>query len=572
MDKNAWLIHGSTADYEISLRDGQYYIRYRVEKLKNEQFQPFVSERDPEKEALRILGNFILKKGLIAVVIGAGCIKLIELLKNQQKNNGGDILVFESDSVLYSGIKKNIANLYENTTVVTDENINQLADFVNKSNLESMLGYRILVHSRSYQLSSEFYNQMEDKFKSLFSIRLSDLLTRLEFEAKWILNGLVNLNTYKNAIPVNALFNQSTGENALLVSSGPSLRQSLPWIKNNQNRYFIACVDSAYRVLYRSGIKPHLIYTLDSQIFTYKHFQGLPEGEVGKFPVLCADLVSNPMVVRNWKGNIVMGITAHYTDTQRDVTPGCDYIEEEFFTQPCGDLQSGGSVATSLFDLLRNMNFKSITLIGQDLAFTNREIHSVGTHHTDIWLSKNINRLESVENINNKVLKKRHIVWSKSIQGRPLPEDYIFSIYRKWFEESIATVPMKVMNASFDGAKIMGTQKISIPDKNISKTSIEKLSNVLFKTQYTTVKNEKLKNFYNILTSRKYSEDNDFLNEVRFMDRIGKKYYIKYLRSEMRRKSGDVVESKNLNIMKREKIIFWNVLVKKLKKYSEFNK
>ena len=575
MDKNIWYIHGSMADYELSHRDGQYYIRYCLGKLKKPEFQPFTSERDPEKEALRIAGSFKLKKGLMAVVIGAGNIKLIEHLKIQQVENGGDILVFESDFKLYQGIKKIIPELYNQVNVISQENFADLTEFVGNCTLESMLGYRFLPHSRAYQIDPGFYTEMENRFKSLFSIRFSDLLTRIEFEARWILNGLLNLPRFLNAIPVKAVFDKAKGENALLISSGPGLREALPWLKKNQKKYFIACVDSAYRVLARSKITPHLIFTLDSQIFTWKHFQGLPCGEPGKFPVLYADLVSNPVAVRNWKGNILAGMTAHYTDTKRDVTPGCDFIEEEFFRNTCGDLQSGGSVATSLFDLLRNMNFSTITLLGQDLAFTNREIHCTGTHHTDIWVSKNINRLESFENINNKVLKKRHIVWGKSMKGAPLPEDYIFSIYRKWFEESIATVPVKVMNAGMDGAKIRGTKPLVVPDREFSEKFAEKISKVVFSDSYDFIDVEKLKQFYNKVIEQKPQTDNLGFKDLKFMNRIGKKYFIKHLRNQMR-KDGDYAGQETsaddlyLRLMEKERQVFWNILQKRIQKYYRF--
>ena len=51
-----------------------------------------------------------------------------------------------------------------------------------------------------------------------------------------------------------------------------------------------------------------------------------------------------------------------------------------------GDVQSGGSVATSGLDLLRGLGYDPIILIGQDRAYTGREIHSTGTHHNEKWL------------------------------------------------------------------------------------------------------------------------------------------------------------------------------------------
>ena len=54
----------------------------------------------------------------------------------------------------------------------------------------------------------------------------------------------------------------------------------------------------------------------------------------------------------------------------REVTAGGDIVTEKI--GDIGDVQSGGSVATSAFDILRQMGFSPIYLVGQDLAYTGR--------------------------------------------------------------------------------------------------------------------------------------------------------------------------------------------------------
>jgi hypothetical protein len=564
MDNN-WKFHGSLMEYEILFQDGQYFIRYRDEKLKNGNFLPLISERDQQREAFRILGGFKLQKGLLAVVMGAAGISLLQILVEEKKRSGGNIIVFEADTDLYSFLKEKLPELFNNVEVFTPVNISKFLEYIGETDIEQMMGYRILPHPRCMQLDSEFYQRIQHLFKTNFSTRFSDLLTRIEFESKWILNSFLNIPGLSRAIPVKNLFNTANGQAGLIVSSGPSLRQSLEWIKVNQNNFFICCVDSAYRVLMRSGITPHLIFTLDSQIYTYRHFQGLPRGEKGKFPVLYADFVSNPWVLRQWQGDLIMGLTAHYSETHRVITPGCDYIEDEFLKEPCGDIQSGGSVATSIFDLFRNMNFKSISLVGQDLGFTNREIHCTGTHHTDIWQSGNINRLESFENINNKVLKKRHIVWGVSIQGKPLPEDFIFSMYKKWFEESIAKVPMMVFNETFDGSKISCITRNSLNYNSVSPGFFDKFESQVFTASNRIINNEGVLPLLKKILS--YEPDNNpFPENMRFLNRIGKKYFIKFLRCKLKETE---TENRNcdmyLRYQNKEQMIFWRYFLKSMK-------
>lgn len=560
MEEKNWHISGALAEYSISVQDGQYFIRYCAEKIKKDAYLPLISERHPEKEAMRVVGGFQLKKGLIAVVFGAAAIKVIEILKDQQKQNGGEILVFEADPAFGDAVRKIFSDLYKDIPVFTPDDP-LLNRYIDSCSIEEMMGYRFLPMARSYELGSPFYKKMEAEFKMVFSIRFSDLLTRIEFEGRWILNAFVNLIQLQKGIAVREFFNTAGDQHAIIVSTGPSLRESLAWLKQNRDRYFIACVDSAWRVLYRYGITPHLIFTLDSQAQTTKHFQGLPLGQKGEFPLLYTDLVSNPKVVQKWKGDVLFGITSHYFENHRTVTPGCDFIEENFLDQPCGDIQSGGSVATSLFDLLRNMGFSSITLLGQDLAFTNREIHCIGTHHTDQWLSKTTNRFQSLENINNGVLKKRSIHWSTSITQKPLPEDYIFSLYRKWFEEAISTVPMPVYNAGSDGAVINGVKPFQQPAQALSPKFLEKLINITAKASSNGLKKDRLGEFVESIQSSK----NDDFSKWPFMERIGKKYYIKYLRIKVKEAAPDPQTlDRYLRLYEKEKKIFWNQLKKRI--------
>ena len=98
----------------------------------------------------------------------------------------------------------------------------------------------------------------------------------------------------------------------------------------NQQKIFIACVDSALRVLLQADIVPHLVFTLDAQPHTLRHWEGLFKLPVERQPLLVADLISNPQVLWRWQGPLALSVTAQYFDDLRVVTPGCDFLEERF--------------------------------------------------------------------------------------------------------------------------------------------------------------------------------------------------------------------------------------------------
>lgn len=452
---------GKCAQYRFGYEEGRFSIFASTEKLKG---ISLVSTRDPVREAERHIGAFRLKAGMLAVVGGLAHLPMLEMLAEQLKhpaNRGGIILAFEADSELYLALRKLRPGLFTEIAVIVPENLSVLPELVEKIDVEHFAGYRVFENRPSIDLNPAFYAEAITDFKKRLASRFSDLFTRLEFEERWVFNSLSKLPIMPRMRAVSSLFGLGKGARALIVSTGPSLRESLAEIALRQDHDFIACADSAYRVLVRAGITPHLVFSLDSQAHTTKHFALLPRGKRQQYPILVCDAVSNPAVARDWQGEICLSFTAQYPDDRRVVSPGCDFLEQEQLFEGAagiipGDLQSGGSVATSIFDLMRLMEFDEIVLVGQDLAYTHREIHTPGTHHTDEWLGKTTNRLQPLENINERVLRRRHTRRETSLTGRPIVTDYILSLYRDWFTNAIASVQGNITNATIDGLQIPG--------------------------------------------------------------------------------------------------------------------
>ena len=552
------IIQGILAMYQFTPKEGgQFLLSFKNEHLNNE-FIPMLSEKDQHREANRILNKFVLKEGLLVFIYGIISIPLLRQLEVQKKENGGTIIVVEADPHLAVFYYKKFPDLFQNVWIVTSLNESLLDSILEQFQASQIIGYRILQISMSVKLCEHFYKEQEIRIKNNLSARFSDLLTRMEFQELWIRNALLQIPLFSKAYPIKLLFNKGQGQTAIIVSTGPSLRESLPLLKKYQDRFFIAVADSAYHVLLEVGIKPHLIITLDAQAFTFRHFGGTSFGEKNNFPILYTDLVANNQITDRWKGPIFMGMTAQYTNGQRIVTPGCDFIETTFAGSNItdsflGDIQSGGSVATSLFDLLRQMNFDNIVLVGQDLAYTNREIHCSGTHHSKQWLSKNINRFESIENINEKVLKRRHIQYGTSIRGNNLPQDYILSTYKRWFEDSFKTIDTPVYNLTYDGSILEGT--IAIHDLSMFHTQTFDIDYWLSEICYIAKKEDLSKLLRKIQnTAFSLSIENDYS----FLNWIGYSYKTQANRTQDNNKKDSLLKKKE-----EQQARFWKWLAKK---------
>jgi hypothetical protein len=514
-------IAGQLVDYQLKETAGQVLISVPAGNSKNG--RPLVSERNPSREADRILAGYELSKGHVVIVMGAVHLELLRKLQVMKKVNGGQILLLEADPLLARALMQRFSE-FKGVSVVTPQNWSRLEVFAESQSIEELTGYRILQVSGSVQLDRPFYQKAEDEVKRLLASRISDLFTRLEFEPVWLRNCLLNLPLVPGAIPVKALFGQGKGKTAAIVSTGPSLRHSLPWLKENQNKVFIACVDSAFRVLVTAGIEPHLVFTLDAQPHTLRHWEGLFSLSLKRSPLLVADMVSNPNVLWRWKGPLALSITAQYLDEIRVVTPGCDYLEDHFFGKELlGDVQSGGSVATSLFDLLRQMEFKKLLLFGQDLAYSYREIHCPGTHHSTQWISKNIHKTSTLEQINYSVLKKREVRMREGLNSALVGEDYVLSLYRHWFEQAQERAKLDVANCTSEGLPLEGFPEEKPPLLN---------SNLNWLLPTARLKNRealkvKIANFFSSMPAKWQS---GMENEYPFMQTVGRKLKIRQLR------------------------------------------
>ena len=526
-------VTGNFATYRFGYEDGRFSIFAGTEKLKG---HSLVSPRDPVREAERHIGAFRLKPGMLALVAGVGHLPMLEMLAEQLKTRdgqGGLIIAFEADTELYLALKKARPDIFADVAVIVPENLTVLAELVERLDVESFIGYRTFENRGSIELQSAFYAQAIADFKQKLASRFSDLFTRLEFEERWVFNALSKLPLLSNARPVSALFGLGKGSEAILVSTGPSLRSTIESLRAVKDQCFIACADSAYRVLVRSGINPHLVFSLDSQAHTTKHFGLLPRGKRGEFPLLVCDAVSNPVVARDWRGEMAISYTAQYVDDRRVVSPGCDYLEEQKVLAGAsellpGDLQSGGSVATSIFDLLRLMQFDRIIFLGQDLAYTHREIHTPGTHHTDEWLSRTTNRLQPLENINERVLRGRHTKREVSLTGRPIVTDYILSLYRDWFSTAMQRIDNRVANATADGLQIPGAERL-VSLTPAKPANLQGMLAAYLNTPRLAVDTQRLGDIVNrIASARRHEVPAESLSFMRY---VGRKFAIKATRT-----------------------------------------
>lgn len=438
------------SSYHLSqTSSGKYTLVY-----KNSREIRIHSAYDPLKEAERAVSGFSAGRASLIAVSGLGLGYHLDCLKRNYP--GKPIVALEHDKEVVALARKACPGHLEGVRVIASSL--DLPSIFEEIDIAGFRGVAHYIHRPSYMLHKEFYDDLVRDIGQYVSSKISDLLTRFEFEERWVENILGNMKHLFTSARAGSLFGAFTGRPGIIVSAGPSLRGNVGLLGRMRGRALIVAVDTAAPVLQKKGITPHIIMTLDAQKHSIKHFLGLRDGGAA----LLADLVCYPPVVRDYRGPKIMSTTSKYytaSDGQlkRESTPLMGWVEK--YAGPVGDIQSGGSVATSAFDLLLNLGCSPIILVGQDLAYTGREIHCSGTHHNDEWLPKTT-RFLNLDTINQNVIRRRKIKYVPSYGGEgAVISDFVLDLYRGWFEDSARKVRVPVINATGGGARIANTSE-----------------------------------------------------------------------------------------------------------------
>ena len=449
------------------------------------------SAYDPIKECERSISELSIGKANLLIVSGIALGYHILEISKRFPNTSILAIDYSSEIINYAQEFNRLSSL----GITCVSNKEDAINFIELLDLEKFTGLAHYIHRPSHGLNPEFYDSIVSDCSKLISSRISDLLTRFEFEEKWVENIFLNVPKLSKGFAISNLFNKFKSMPGIIVSAGPSLKKNIKLLKNINDKALILAVDTAFPVLRKHNIVPHLVMTLDAQKFSIKHFLG----QYNTNTALIADLVSCPSIIRDFKGTIFFSTTSKiaYTDMGeclRETTPAVDWLEK--FILPVGDIQSGGSVATNAFDVLLNLGCNPIILVGQDLAYTGREMHSTGTYHNDGWIPT-CSRFLNLDTINQNIIRKRKISRvpaygnERNERNETAITDFILTLYRTWFENSSKIVPVKVINATEGGAKIENTIEMSLQDvidsMSQKKSPVEIINNI--KTNHINNKN-----------------------------------------------------------------------------------
>jgi hypothetical protein len=151
----------------------------------------------------------------------------------------------------------------------------------------------------------------------------------------------------------------------ILVGAGPSLDESIDFLREVQDKAIIVTSNSPYRKLINSGIKPHMVVTADPLSPTLAGFQNVSLEGV---PLACP-FSAYPEIVRLFSGRILSWVT---------FSPIVDALKEYMGEKPGTPIMEQGTVSGCVLDLSRVLGCKKVMFIGQDMC-----VRSDGKYYTD---------------------------------------------------------------------------------------------------------------------------------------------------------------------------------------------
>jgi hypothetical protein len=402
----------------------------------------FIHSRfDPVKEASRFTAEIDPLNFDLFIVFGFGFAFHIEELIKKIGNNSIVLVLEKYPGIIKSALaSRNIARLLrdERVKIIADPDEEQISETLRGKSSRRVC---FLVHRGSHQIDPQYYANISRIAKSYLSTKDVNIATLSKFEKIWASNIARNIREYISLPGANIFYDKFAGLPAIVAGAGPSLTDSIEFIRQNRKQAVIVCVDTSYGILRMNGIVPHFCITVDPQIINARYF----EGDAASETIFVADPTVHPSVFRLIKGSIA--VTGMAFDMMK-------WIEQSAGEK--GELAYGGSVMTNAYDFAKRIGTAPVLLTGQDLAFTGSLAHARGSY-LDEEMFLRWTRFYNAHMKNRSQLTALPKIKVKGIRTPEVITNQKMMIFLAWFEKRNDP---ELINASFDGAFIKGVRHI----------------------------------------------------------------------------------------------------------------
>jgi hypothetical protein len=327
---------------------------------------PTNSLYNPDKEAALQISEIADKAFVFFAGIGAGFHIELFLRQHPQSN----CIIFENTlSDYYS-----VCTLIDLSFILGNSRVTVLTirdcsnpDCLAHLYVPSIDGDFHVVYLRPWK---EYYRDVVPKLESYITKALksisADYSVQAHFGKIWYRNIVRNL---KNASVSQSAFPEpDTDTQAVVIAAGPSLEEALPLLHAQRANITVFSTDTAYPVLFHSGILPDYLVSIDAQSVSAMHIACGLSSAVTVILDLCANPVIGDYAVHAGC-KVIFAANSH---------PLAQYAAR---TLGLPGINSGaGTVTFSAIDAAYSMGFTSVHCIGADFAYRKGKAYSRGTY------------------------------------------------------------------------------------------------------------------------------------------------------------------------------------------------
>ncbi|MFF2796879.1 motility associated factor glycosyltransferase family protein [Lysinibacillus xylanilyticus] len=406
--------------------ESKYYIEYLNTKNgeKTVKINDYFlhSKYNPSKEASEFADkNF--KPERLQLIYGYGAGHFVKAIQKKAKN-GEKIIVIEpilsivdeikdlivisasSEAEIREKLDENIT-LTDNINVIISPNYDKIDDYI----------YSQVLNAINKKMHSDFVAESTHRF----------------FNKQWPENYLLNLQYILKDQSILKLKEKYSAP-VVIASGGPSLTKQLDNLKLYRNNIILIAAGSTVNTLLHNKIQPDYVITVDGSEANFNHFK-----DIKNIDSKIIYTLYNHHLIRPVFSNEGYYFTANST---------MDRHLQKFIEEPVPFLSGGTSVANYAYSLATYITTGPISIIGQDLAFTNNKTHAD--------YNKNSRQLEEIRE------SEKIFIQIDGYYGEKVLSDYVFMTMKESFEKLYKTLGENriVFNCTEGGALIRGIKNM----------------------------------------------------------------------------------------------------------------
>lgn len=222
-----------------------------------------------------------------------------------------------------------------------------------------------LIFSPLHSIDETYYQRMRNELVRQYLVIRPLMEVNVRTATNLQENTFRNLQHMAQAPDVGEMEGQFQDIPFILVGAGPSLDESIDFLKAVQDKAIIVTSNSPFRKLINSGIRPHMVVTADPMSPTLAGFENISSEGV---PLACP-FSAYPEIVSRFSGRLFSWCTYN---------PTVDLVKAYLKQKPGTVIMEQGTVSGCVLDLSKLLACRKVLLVGQDMS-----VRDDGRYYTD---------------------------------------------------------------------------------------------------------------------------------------------------------------------------------------------